>query len=75
MDRSEIQNLIGGTVIDSEGKDAGKIGMIYLDDETNEPDWVSVNTGLFGNKETFVPLEGSRADGDNLHVPFTKDKI
>ena len=75
MDRSQIQNLIGGTVVDSEGKDAGKIGMVYLDDETNEPDWVSVNTGLFGNKETFVPLEGARADGDNLHVPFTKAQI
>lgn len=75
MDRGQVENLIGGKLIDSEGQEVGKIGMIYLDDQTNEPDWVTVNTGLFGTKETFVPLEGARSEGDSLRVAYTKAQI
>lgn len=75
MDRNQIESLIGGKLVDSEGQHVGKIGMIYLDDQTNQPDWATVNTGLFGTKETFVPLENATVEGDELRVPYTKAKI
>jgi uncharacterized protein (TIGR02271 family) len=53
----------------------GSIGQIYVDDSTGAPNWVTVKTGLFGSAETFVPLEGARADGDDLYVDFAEDKI
>jgi uncharacterized protein (TIGR02271 family) len=39
------------------------------------PDWVTVNTGLFGMKENFVPLRGSTIDGDSLVLPFGKNVV
>jgi hypothetical protein len=53
----------------------GRIGQIYLDDETSEPTWVTVKTGLFGTSESFVPLNQARLEGDDIIVDFDKDTI
>lgn len=64
-----------GTVIDSEGNKVGDVGQVYLDDATGRPEWVTVRTGLFGMKETFVPLQGENVANGEIHVPYTKDQI
>jgi len=46
-----------GNVVTTGGEKIGSIGQIYLDDSTNEPQWVTVKTGLFGSSESFVPLD------------------
>ncbi|MEL4356908.1 MULTISPECIES: PRC and DUF2382 domain-containing protein [unclassified Luteococcus] len=64
-----------GTVIDSEGQKVGDVGQVYLDDATGRPEWVTVKTGLFGMKETFVPLRGEQIANGEIRVPYTKDQI
>jgi uncharacterized protein (TIGR02271 family) len=71
----QIEALSGGTVTDSAGEKIGKVGQVYLDDRTGEPDWVTVNTGLFGRSESFVPLRGATAEGDALRVGYTKAQV
>ena len=76
MDRNkDLDALENSTVYDSENKKVGPVGQIYLDGRTNEPKFVTVNTGLFGTKETFVPYEAANHTADGLSVPFTKDFI
>lgn len=75
VNTDEIARLIGGTAYDSAGAKVGKIGMVYLDDQTDEPDWVTVNTGFFGSNESFVPLAGAVTDGDSLRLAYTADQI
>jgi uncharacterized protein (TIGR02271 family) len=36
---------------------------------------VTVNTGLFGTNETFIPVQGASFSSDRLEVPYTKDKV
>ena len=71
-----LENINGATVYDQNNDKVGTIKDIYLDDQTGKPSFATVSTGLFGMKETFVPLDAARpvADGD-LKVPFTKDFI
>ncbi|CAM2992590.1 MULTISPECIES: PRC and DUF2382 domain-containing protein [Dermacoccus] len=64
-----------GKAYDSDGDKVGSVGEVYLDDQTGQPAWVTVNTGLFGTSESFVPLEGARVEGDDLHLPYSKAKI
>lgn len=64
-----------GKAYDSDGEKVGSVGEVYLDDQTGQPAWVTVNTGLFGTSESFVPLEGARVEGDDLHLPYSKAKI
>ena len=71
-----LENLSEATVYDQNNDKVGSVKEIYLDDQTDEPRFATVSTGLFGMKETFVPLDAAQpiADGD-LKVPFTKDFI
>ncbi|MFB9071496.1 YsnF/AvaK domain-containing protein [Citricoccus parietis] len=50
----------------------GSVGQVYLDDRTNQPTFVTVKTGLFGAKETFVPISEASPSRDGLQVPFDK---
>ena len=72
----ELQNIIGRTAVDSNGDKIGKVGQIYLDDASGSPQWVTIKTGLFGNKESFAPIGGYRLDGDsNVALNVTKDQV
>lgn len=75
VSQHEIAELIGGTAIDREGHKIGSIAMIFLDDTTKEPAWVSVHTGWFGTHESLVPLDGAIFDGDLLKVAFAKEHV
>jgi uncharacterized protein (TIGR02271 family) len=70
-----IPAVLGHTVYDSSHNKLGKIGQVYVDETTGQPEWMTVNTGLFGAKETFVPLEPAEVQGDEVMVPFQKEQI
>jgi hypothetical protein len=46
----------GRTMVDPAGDKLGTIDAIYLDDETGQPEWATVTSGLFTAKAAFVPL-------------------
>jgi len=75
LDASNIASYRGANLVDSSGAKVGTIQEIYLDDYTGQPEWVLVNTGLFGTKSTFVPLQGAAPDDQNIRAQFTKDQI
>ena len=58
-----------------DGNRLGHIEEIYLDEETEQPEWALLQTGLFGRKGTFVPLTNATAADGHLAVPFDKDQI
>jgi hypothetical protein len=64
------QNRSGtSSVQDVHGSDGAKIGtarQVYADDQTGQPEWVTVRTGQFGTKETFIPLAEADASADPL---------
>jgi hypothetical protein len=75
MQKDQILRYRGEDLVDSDGSRIGKIEEIYLDAESNEPEWALVHTGMFGTKRTFVPLrEATETDG-RLHVPFDKGTV
>jgi hypothetical protein len=65
----------GRTVIDREGEKIGTFDELYLDEETSRPEWAAVTTGLFGRKQTLIPLSQARLEGDDLQVPFDKEHV
>lgn len=73
--QDNVEQYLNGVVTDESGDKIGNVGDIYFDDQTDKPSWVTVNTGLFGNKSSFIPLENASFDGDQIRVPFSKDKV
>ena len=67
--------FIGQTLYGSGDEKVGKIGQVFLDDETGRPEFLTVNTGLFGMNESFVPAADAEVTGDGVRVPFTKDQV
>jgi uncharacterized protein (TIGR02271 family) len=75
MTQLDLSNLSGATVRSASGDKIGTVSQVYLDDRTSRPEWVTVKTGLFGAKESFVPLAASRFDGEELVVDATKAQV
>jgi uncharacterized protein (TIGR02271 family) len=72
---TEVYDWRGRTVVDRDGDKIGKLDEIYLDRETNEPEWALVHTGLLGTKSSFVPLEGAAPAGEDVRVAYAKDQV
>lgn len=73
----QAQQLVsgGGSVVGTDDEKIGDIGQIFLDDRTDQPEWVTAKTGLFGSGESFVPLQGASVDGNNVRVPYDKATV
>lgn len=72
---TSADGLAGLTAYDRTGEKIGSVEQVYLDDRTGRPEWVTVKTGLFGMKQSFVPLSGARRQQDELHVSATKEAV
>jgi uncharacterized protein (TIGR02271 family) len=70
-----ISRVIGQDVYDESGDKIGSAAEVYLDDETGQPEWVTVRTGMFGTKESFVPIRDANLTDDGVRVPVSKSKV
>ena len=73
--REDVLSWRGRDLYGNDGDKIGSIDEIYLDRETNEPEWAVVTTGLFGTKRTFVPLSDAQPSEDGVRVPFDKATV
>jgi uncharacterized protein (TIGR02271 family) len=74
-DIDTIRTWEGRILVDRDGSRIGSIDAIYLDDQTGQPEWALVNTGLFGTRSTFVPLTQATEAGDDVRVPYDKQLV
>jgi len=70
----QIPELYGHDVTDPNGLKIGTVGSLWTD-ESGRPTWASVRTGLFGLKESLVPLHEAEVEGDHVRVPYEKDLV
>jgi uncharacterized protein (TIGR02271 family) len=74
-DLDTVRGWQGRTLVDRDGGRVGRIDAIYLDDQTGQPEWALVNTGLFGTKASFVPLAQATEDHSDVRVPYDKQLV
>jgi uncharacterized protein (TIGR02271 family) len=75
ISQNDIQRISGAEVYTTGGDKIGSAGQVYLDNQSGNPEWVSVKTGLFGTKESFVPLQGATVTGDRVEVQYSKEQV
>ncbi len=75
--QDQMKDLIsaGGNVLSSDGHILGPLGRLYVDDSSGRPTWVTVTTGEQGNRESFVPLDGSTAHGGDVRVAYPRESV
>ena len=59
---------LGKVLIDRDGERIGKLQDVYVDVETDEPQFGTVKEGFLGRHLTFVPLVGVEVGPDELNV-------
>jgi uncharacterized protein (TIGR02271 family) len=72
---NDVLSWRGQELRGSDDEKLGTIEEIYLDNESGEPEWALVTTGLFGTKQSFVPLRDASGTGDGVAVPFDKATV
>jgi uncharacterized protein (TIGR02271 family) len=72
---TEAYQWRGRTVVDRDGEKIGKLAEVYLDEDTDQPEWALVNTGLLGTKSSFVPLKGASPAGEDVRVAYPKEQV
>ena len=72
IETSPVSDLTGRTVIDPDGDKIGTVFDVYVDNDTDQPEWLAITTGLFGTKVSFAPIAGATFAGDDLQLGYPK---
>ena len=75
VNANEPSAWVGRTAVDRSGDKVGKIVDMYVDDDTGQPEWLAVSTGLLGKRVSFVPLHGASAEGDDVVIAWDKATV
>jgi uncharacterized protein (TIGR02271 family) len=70
----DAARLSGREVYGVDGDKIGTVGHVWSD-PSGGAGWASVKTGMFGAKESMVPLGEADLRGDRLLVPFDKSQV
>lgn len=70
----DIERWLGGDIHDPEGDKIGEVADVYYDEETKQPEWLSVGVGWFG-KIRLIPATRVEKTGQGLRVPYSKDQV
>ena len=65
----------GLEVFDRDGERVGKLVEIYVEEETDRPEFALVRTGLFRLRSSFVPIAGAFTEDGALVVQVEKGQI
>ena len=71
-DVQELTQMRGAPVVSKDGEQIGEVEEIYLDNETEKPEWVGVSTG---RKSVLVPLTGADVQENAISVPYDVDQV
>jgi len=65
----------GKMLVDRDGEKIGKLQDVYVDVETDEPQFGTVKEGFIGRHLTFVPLGGIKVAPDELQVLVSSEQV
>jgi uncharacterized protein YrrD len=65
----------GKLLVDVDGEKIGKLEDVYVDVETDEPQFATVKEGFIARHLTFVPLGAVKVGPDELQVAVRKDQV
>jgi hypothetical protein len=65
----------GKLLVDLNGEKIGKLQEVYVDVETDVPQFATVKEGFIDRHLTFVPLGGIKIGPDELQVAVTREQV
>lgn len=75
MTSSDTNPWLERDAFDDAGNSIGAVEDVYIDDVSQEPEWIALRSGLFGTKLSFVPVASASWRDDGVHFPFSREAI
>jgi len=72
---AQVADLVDRNAVDPEGDKIGTVHDVYVNDETGQPEWLAIKTGMFGSKLSFAPIAGAYMVDDDVVVTHSKDTV
>jgi sporulation protein YlmC with PRC-barrel domain len=63
------------TVFAHDGEKLGNVEKVLFDKATRKPEWLAVQTGLFGMRSRLVPFHGAARSDDGISVPYPASRV
>jgi sporulation protein YlmC with PRC-barrel domain len=73
--QEDVTALKGRPVYSSEGASVGEIVAVFLDKDTEKPEWLALRRGLVSGKQVLVPFADADVRGDRVIVPYSEHEI
>lgn len=70
-----VADWLGKVIVDRDGERIGRLQDVYVDVETDKPQFGTVKEGIFGRHLTFVPLVGVQVSPEFLQVVTTAERV
>ena len=67
--------LFDRDVIDSSGSKVGTVDGVWVDDATNQLEFIGVKTGWLMGKTHLIPVTSAQIGDDAIQVPYAEDQI
>ncbi len=72
---NRASDLTGAEVYRATGEKIGAAEQVYVDERTGDPEWVGVQTGLFGTHHSLIPLSSAQVSDHRIVVPFSSEHV
>jgi uncharacterized protein (TIGR02271 family) len=71
------EDLFGYDVMDSSGSKIGSVDGVWVDDATNDLEFVAVKTGMLFGKNHIIPLQDAQVDNgsQSIQLPYPADQV
>src|SRR5437868_6393393 len=69
------ERLYGYDVIDATGNKIGTVDGVWIDDATNELEFVGVKTGWLMGKTHVIPVVDAQINDGSIQVPYPEDQV
>lgn len=73
--RDRLDEIKDREVVDRNGEKIGTVDEVFVDADTNQPEWIGLGTGIFGMSKKFVPIQELSLEGDAVKAPYDKEKV
>jgi hypothetical protein len=75
LTQEHLNEVVGATLYSSDGKELGSVDEVFVDKDTNNPEWLALTSGLLKPKRRLVPVAGAEQGPDGIRVPYAADQI
>lgn len=75
LTRQEFEQARGRPVYGSDGDKIGDVDELFYDQDTREPEWLGIGTGIVGQKRLLVPVRRAELKDGRISVPYTADRV